>query len=98
MLSRWAWSVWDLTTDQNSIDLIQNFWAAKKPVAVVCHAPAPLLNVKDETGAPLVKRKKVTGFTNTEEDAVPLTNVVSFLLEDHLNTKVATILKRGLGF
>lgn len=79
--------LWDLTNDANSIKLIENFWAAKKPVAAVCHAPAVLLNVKNENGELLVRGKNVTGFTNTEEDAVQLTDVVPFLLEDELKNK-----------
>ena len=79
--------LWDLATDPESIQLIQDFWAAKKPVAAVCHAPSVLLNVKDENGEPLVKGKKVTGFTNSEEEAVQLTTVVPFLLEDELKKK-----------
>ncbi|WP_240410153.1 type 1 glutamine amidotransferase domain-containing protein [Flavisolibacter nicotianae] len=79
--------LWDLTTDANSIRLIETFWKSKKPVAAVCHAPAVLLNAKDENGDPLVKGKHVTGFTNTEEEAVQLTEVVPFLLEDELKNK-----------
>jgi len=79
--------LWDLATDTDSIRLIEDFWKAEKPVAAVCHAPAVLLNVKDEAGVPLVKGKKVTGFTNTEEEAVQLTHVVPFLLEDELKNK-----------
>lgn len=79
--------MWDLYEDKNSIALIQNFWAAGKPVAAVCHAPSALLNVKDENGEPLVKGKKVTGFTNTEEEGVQLTNVVPYLLEDELKAR-----------
>jgi putative intracellular protease/amidase len=79
--------LWDLTKDPDSIKLIQEFWSAKKPVAAVCHAPSVLLNIKDENGEPLVKGKKVTGFTNTEEEAVQLTKVVPFLLEDELKNK-----------
>lgn len=79
--------LWDLSGDANSIRLIENFWKSKKPVAAVCHAPAVLLNVKDENGEPLVKGKRVTGFTNSEEDAVQLTDVVPFLLEDELKNK-----------
>jgi putative intracellular protease/amidase len=79
--------LWDLYSDENSVALIQDFWAAGKPVAAVCHAPSALLNVKDENGAPLVKGKKVTGFTNTEEEAVKLTDVVPYLLEDELKAK-----------
>lgn len=79
--------LWDLSGDANSIRLIENFWRSKKPVAAVCHAPAVLLNAKDENGEPLVKGKRVTGFTNSEEDAVQLTHVVPFLLEDELKKK-----------
>jgi putative intracellular protease/amidase len=86
--------LWDLTNDTNSIKLIQDFWFAKKPVAAVCHAPSVLLNVKDENGEPLVKGKKVTGFTNTEEEAVQLTKVVPFLLEDELKNKGADYSKK----
>lgn len=79
--------LWDLTTDKDSIKLIEDFWKSKKPVAAVCHAPSALLNVMDENGEPLVKGKKVTGFTNTEEEGVKLTNIVPFLLEDELKNK-----------
>lgn len=79
--------LWDLTNDSNSIKLVQNFLAANKPVAAVCHAPAVLLNVKNENGDPVVKGKNVTGFTNTEEAAVQLTDIVPFLLEDELKNK-----------
>ena len=79
--------MWDLFDDSDSIALIQNFWSAGKPVAAVCHAPSALLNVKDKDGAPLVKGKKVTGFTNSEEEAVQLTKVVPYLLEDELKSK-----------
>ncbi|MEO6134643.1 MAG: type 1 glutamine amidotransferase domain-containing protein [Ginsengibacter sp.] len=76
--------LWDLTNDKQSIHLIESFWESKKPVAVVCHAPSVLLHVKDENGNALVKDKKVTGFSNSEEAAVKLTEVVPFLLEDEL--------------
>ncbi len=79
--------LWDLTTDATSIQLVQDFWKAKKPVAAVCHAPAVLLNAKNEDGEPLVMGKRVTGFANTEEAAVQLTDVVPFLLEDELKNK-----------
>lgn len=79
--------LWDLATDKNSIKLIEDFWDAKKPVATVCHAPSVLLNVKDEDGEFLVKGKKVTGFSNTEEIAVQLDTIVPFLLEDELKNK-----------
>ena len=79
--------LWDLTTDKDSIKLIQDFWKSNKPVAAVCHAPSALLNVLDEEGNPLVKDKRVTGFTNTEEEGVHLTDVVPFLLEDELKNK-----------
>lgn len=76
--------MWDLATDKTSIKLIEDFYNTQKPIAFVCHAPAALVNVKAENGHPLVKGKKVTGFSNTEEEAVGLTKVVPFLLEDEL--------------
>jgi putative intracellular protease/amidase len=76
--------LWDLATDINSIKLIEDFYNTQRPVAFVCHAPAALINVKAENGQPLVKGKKVTGFSDTEEEAVGLTQVVPFLLEDEL--------------
>jgi putative intracellular protease/amidase len=76
--------MWDLAEDQNSVELIESFVAAGKPTALVCHAPGVLRHVKTAAGDPLVKGKKVTGFTNGEEEAVGLTNVVPFLVEDEL--------------
>ncbi|WP_336829673.1 type 1 glutamine amidotransferase domain-containing protein [Sphingobacterium multivorum] len=76
--------LWDLTNDKTSIALIESFWAHNKPVAAVCHAPAVFRFVKDSNGQPLVKGKKVTGFSNSEEEAVQLTAVVPFLVEDEL--------------
>lgn len=76
--------LWDLTEDQNSISLIESFVAANKPVAAVCHAPAVLVHVHDAQGHPLVKGKRVTGFSNSEESAVGLSDIVPFLLEDKL--------------
>ncbi|XYK81174.1 MAG: type 1 glutamine amidotransferase domain-containing protein [Labrenzia sp.] len=79
--------LWDLTNDTTSIGLIETFFNAGKPVGAVCHAPAVLLNARTPDGAPLVNGRKVAGFTNAEEDAVGLTNVVPFLLEDELKAK-----------
>lgn len=79
--------MWDLAEDQNSINLIEAFFAAGKTVALVCHAPGALRHVKTPDGKPLVQGKKVTGFTNTEEEAVGLTKVVPFLVEDELKAK-----------
>ncbi|WP_426115337.1 type 1 glutamine amidotransferase domain-containing protein [Massilia sp. PWRC2] len=76
--------LWDLAEDRDSIALIEAMIGAGKPVAAVCHAPGVLRHVKAADGAPLVKGKQVTGFTNTEEDAVGLTAVVPFLVEDML--------------
>ncbi len=76
--------LWDLSEDKNSIRLIESFYAHNKPVAAVCHAPAIFKYTKTADGASLVKGKKVTGFSNTEEDAVQLTQVVPFLVEDML--------------
>lgn len=76
--------LWDLSEDKNSIALIESFYKNNKPVAAVCHAPAVFKNTKNVDGTPLVKGKKVTGFTNSEEEAVQLTDVVPFLVEDML--------------
>ena len=76
--------LWDLAEDKDSIALIEALHAAGKPVAAVCHAPGVLRHVKSSDGQPLVKGKKVTGFTNSEEEAVGLTKVVPFLVEDML--------------
>ncbi len=87
--------LWDLSKDKDSIELIETFNAAKKPIGFVCHAPAALKNVKAENGEPLVKGKKVTGFTNTEEEAVQLTDVVPFLVEDMLKENGGVYSKAG---
>ncbi|MDG1662147.1 MAG: type 1 glutamine amidotransferase domain-containing protein [Pseudomonadales bacterium] len=76
--------LWDLYSDANSIALIQDFIAAGKYVAAVCHAPAVLLKAKDPSGSFLLDGKKVTGFSNSEEAAVELNHVVPYLLEDEL--------------
>ena len=76
--------LWDLTDNEDSITLIESFLKADKAVATVCHASAALLNVKQSSGEFAIKGKAVTGFTNSEEDAVQLTEVVPFLLEDEL--------------
>lgn len=87
--------LWDLAEDRNSIDLIEAMLAAKKPVAAVCHAPAVLRHPKTAGGDPVVKGKKVTGFSNSEEEAVGLTEVVPFLLEDMLTEKGANYSSAG---
>ncbi len=79
--------LWDLAEDRDSIKLIESFLAANKPVALVCHAPGVLRHVTTAEGKPLVEGKKVTGFTNTEEEAMGLTKVVPFLVEDELRTQ-----------
>jgi len=76
--------LWDLAEDPVSIKLIETMAAAGKIVSAVCHAPGALRHVKAADGSPLVKGKKVTGFTNTEEDAAQLTDIVPFLVEDML--------------
>ncbi len=75
--------MWDLAEDPVSIKLIESFYNSGKPIAFVCHAPGVLRHVKYK-GEPLVKGKRVTGFTNTEEEEVQLTHVVPFLVEDEL--------------
>ncbi|MBM7062577.1 type 1 glutamine amidotransferase domain-containing protein [Pseudomonas sp. UL073] len=85
--------LWDLTNDPQSISLIEDFISAGKPVALVCHAPGVLRDVKAADGRALVAGKTVTGFSNSEEDAVQLTDVVPFLVEDMLKQRGATYRK-----
>ena len=76
--------LWDLATDSISIALIESFYKHNKPLALVCHAPAALVKAKAPNGEPLVNGKEVTGFSDTEEEAVKLTKIVPFLLEAEL--------------
>jgi len=76
--------LWDLAEDKDSIALIEATYRKGKPVAAVCHAPGVLRHVRAADGTPLVQGKGVTGFTNSEEAAVGLTEVVPFLVEDEL--------------
>jgi len=75
--------LWDLANDADSKRLIETFWASDRPVGAVCHAPAVFRDTVHD-GKPLVSGKRVTGFTNTEEEGVGLTDVVPFLVEDML--------------
>ena len=77
--------LWDLAEDPRSVALIETFHRAGKPVAAVCHAPGVLRHAKDADGRPLVQGRRVTGFANSEEAAVQLTDVVPFLVEDMLD-------------
>lgn len=81
--------LWDLANDKDSIALIEHFYNNQKPISFVCHAPAALVNTTAINGKPLVDGKHVTGFSNEEEAAVQLTEVVPFLLEDVLIEKGA---------
>lgn len=76
--------LWDLAVDLKSIALIEDFYAQMKPLALVCHAPGVLGNT-EHNNEPLVRGKDVTGFANSEEEAVGLTDVVPFLVEDKMN-------------
>lgn len=87
--------LWDLAEDAHSIALIETMLAAGKPVAAVCHAPGVLRHVKSADGQPLVHGKSVTGFTNTEEEAVGLTTVVPFLVQDMLTQNGGNYSKSG---
>ena len=87
--------LWDLAEDPISIALIEQAIESGKPVATVCHAPGVLRHVKTSDGKPLVSGKSVTGFTNTEEEAVGLTEVVPFLVEDMLKEKGGNYSKAG---
>jgi putative intracellular protease/amidase len=77
--------LWDLAEDRDSIGLIESTFAAGKPLAVVCHAPGVLKDARDPYGLPLVQGKAVTGFSNSEEAAVGLSDVVPFRVEDMLS-------------
>jgi putative intracellular protease/amidase len=79
--------MWDMPDNPTSIALLEAFVEADKPIGAVCHAPVALVNVRGKNGDYLVKGKRVTGFTNSEEEAVGLTNVVPFLLEDRLKER-----------
>jgi len=81
--------LWDLAADRNSISLIESMYGAGKVVATVCHSSAALIHAKNPDGTALVKGKSVTGFSNSEEDAVQLSTIVPFLLEDELKAKGA---------
>jgi len=85
--------LWDLAENKDSINLIESMHAAGKPVAAVCHAPAVLKNAKMPDGKDLVAGKSLTGFSNAEEAAVQLTEVVPFLLEDELSARGASYQK-----
>ena len=87
--------LWDLAEDAHSIKLIEALAKADKPVAAVCHAPGVFKGVKAANGEPLVKGRAVTGFTNTEEEAVGLTDVVPFLVEDMLKANGGRYAKGG---
>lgn len=86
--------LWDLATDAKSIALIEAFAAQNKPVAAVCHGPAALVHAKNADGKPLVAGKRVTSFTNDEEKAVGLENVVPLSIEDSFK-KHGAIYERG---
>jgi putative intracellular protease/amidase len=79
--------LWDLSGDSHSLALIEAMEQAGKPIAAVCHAPAVLLKARGRNGAPLVQGRAVTGFSNTEEEAVELSDVVPFLLENELKAR-----------
>ena len=87
--------LWDLAEDAHSIALVETMLAAGKPVVAVCHAPGVLRHAKSADGQSVVRGKSVTGFTNTEEEAVGLTQVVPFLVEDMLKQNGANYSKAG---
>ncbi|HMG90567.1 MAG TPA: type 1 glutamine amidotransferase domain-containing protein [Chryseolinea sp.] len=81
--------MWDLANDKSSIALIKSFYEDDKPIAFVCHGSAALVNVKDDKGRYLIAGKKITSFCNTEEEAVQLSKIVPFSLEDKLKERGA---------
>ncbi|MET9189856.1 type 1 glutamine amidotransferase domain-containing protein [Streptomyces tendae] len=87
--------LWDLAEDPDSVRLIETVVRAGKPLALVCHAPGVLRHVTASDGTPLVRGRKVTGFTNGEEAAVGLTDIVPFLVEDELEQLGADYSKAG---
>ena len=87
--------MWDMPDNATSIAMLEAFVKADKPVAAVCHAPAALVNVRGQDGEYLVTGKRVTGFSNAEEEAVALTAVVPFLLEDRLKERGGIYSKVG---
>ena len=87
--------MWDLAEDKDSIKLIQDTLAAGKPLAMVCHAPGALRHAESPDGKPLVAGRRVTGFTDGEEEYMGLTDVVPFLVEDELIAKGADYSKVG---
>jgi putative intracellular protease/amidase len=87
--------LWDLARDPKSIDLVREFIESGRPVGAVCHAPAVLTEVKKSDGGYLVAGKRVTGFTNSEEEAVGLTEVVPFLLETRLSQRSGRFQRGG---
>ena len=88
--------MWDLAEDRVSIALLESFYNSGKPIALVCHSPGTLHHVTYK-GEPLVKGRRVTGFTNGEEDEVELTNIVPFLVEDELLRSVPSSRKWRTG-
>ncbi|MBI3883549.1 MAG: type 1 glutamine amidotransferase domain-containing protein [Sphingobacteriales bacterium] len=81
--------MWDLSNDTNSISLIKSFYNHNKPIAFVCHGSSALVNVKNEKGEYLINGKKITSFCNTEEDAIQLSSIVPFSLENKLKERGA---------
>ena len=87
--------LWDLVDDLDSIALLEAMFTANKPIAAVCHAPAALLQLKNASGNFILSDKKVTGFSNSEEQAAGLSAVVPFSLEERLKQNGATYTKVG---
>ncbi|MTI63971.1 type 1 glutamine amidotransferase domain-containing protein [Methylophaga sp.] len=85
--------MWDLSHSSYSISLIESFIKQDKPIGFVCHAPAALMNVHGKDGQPIVNNRAVTGFSNSEEEAVGLTDIVPFLLEDALKARGGRFVK-----
>lgn len=81
--------LWDLAEDADSRKILESFAASDRPIGAVCHAPGVFRHVTAPNGEPLVKGRRVAGFTNSEEEGVGLTDVVPFLVEDMLKEKGA---------
>lgn len=85
--------LWDLACDPDSVTLIDDFYTAHKPIGAVCHAAGVLINAANEDESPMVEGKQVTGFSNSEEQAIGLTGIVPFSLQDELVKRGASYLK-----
>lgn len=89
-------AMWDFPDNQILSQLASTIYENGGIVAAVCHGPAGLVNIKLNNGKYLIEGKKINGFTNEEEAAVKLNNIVPFLLENKLKERGAIFEKSGM--